>query len=148
MAGGTEGVSGIVLEPLTLEEVQARIDGVPFSVFMGLRARSIEAERVVLEMKPRSEQLGNPEVGALHGGVLASLIDVSCSYAIIVPTRRSVVTVDLRVDYHRPAFGDHFTVEARPVNRGRTLSVAQAEIRNGEGKLIASGRAVLMQPKI
>ena len=134
-----------VLVPFTAEEVQQRIDKVPFSSFLGLRAERAEADGVELSARVRPEMLGNPEVGAVHGGILASVLDVACSYAVIVPTRRSVVTVDLRIDYHRPGFGNGFSTRAWLVNRGRTLSVAEGEVRDGEGKLVASGRALLMQ---
>ena len=130
--------------PFTAGEVQQRIDNVPFSSFLGLKAEKIGADGIELSARLRPEMLGNPEVGAVHGGIFASVLDVACSYAVIVPTRRSVVTVDLRVDYHRPGFGDSFSVRAWLINLGRTLSVAEGEVRNGEGKLVASGRAVLM----
>jgi len=129
----------------TAEEVQRRIDGVPFSDWLGLRAESIDNDRIVLRMEKCHPHLGNPEVGAVHGGVLASMMDIACSYVLIVPTRRSCVTVDLRIDYHRPAFGNSFVVEAWPVNRGRTITVAEGAIRDEERRLITSGRALLMQ---
>lgn len=133
--------------PLTVREVQERIARVPFSTFLGLRVEKAGRDGIELSMRLRPEMLGNPEVGAIHGGVFASVLDVACSYAVIVQTRHSVITVDLRTDYHRPGFGDYFSVTASIINSGRTLSVAQGEVRNIDGKLIASGRAVVMRPR-
>ena len=62
--------------------------------------------------------------------MLASIVDVACSYSIIAPTRRSVVTVDLRVDYHRPGFGD------RAVWHGERLVATIRKGRDGKQEVV------------
>lgn len=126
-------------------DIQARIARVAFSAWLDIRAESVDGDRVVLSVAVRPDMAGNPETGAIHGGILASLIDVACSYAIIAPTRQSVATVDLRIDFHRVPRAKTLRIESNAVHQGRTISVAEAKIIEPDGRLIASGRAVLSQ---
>ncbi len=55
---------------------------------------------------PYSERLvGNPENGVLHGGAVTTLIDSVCGLAVLsgLPEPRHIATVDLRIDYLKPA---------------------------------------------
>jgi uncharacterized protein (TIGR00369 family) len=58
---------------------------------------------------PYDEKLvGNCETRVLHGGAISSLLDTTCGAAVFiklaVPTR--IATLDLRIDYLRPATPD------------------------------------------
>ena len=130
---------------LTAEEVQGRIDGTPFFCWLGVRAKTVTPKRIVLTADTAAEMFGNPEVGAVHGGVFASLIEIACSYTVIAPTARTAATVDLRVDYHRPGIGSHFTVAATPIRRGRTVTLSEAQVMDDHGRVVASGRAMMIQ---
>ena len=46
----------------------------------------------------------------------------------------------IAVDYHRPASGGPLHIHARVVKIGRTLSVADSEVRSPDDVLLASGR--------
>jgi uncharacterized protein (TIGR00369 family) len=49
--------------------------------------------------------VGNPETGVLHGGPITSLMDACCGAAVFMKLRSPVpiATLDLRIDYLRPA---------------------------------------------
>jgi len=49
--------------------------------------------------------IGNPKTGHVHGGVITSLLDTICGLAAIsaVPATAGVSTLDLRIDYLKPA---------------------------------------------
>jgi uncharacterized protein (TIGR00369 family) len=59
----------------------------------------------VLRLPYHERLVGNPETGVLHGGAVTTLIDTACGLAAITapdePSR--VATLDLRIDYLRPA---------------------------------------------
>ncbi|MCZ6886089.1 MAG: PaaI family thioesterase [Alphaproteobacteria bacterium] len=57
-----------------------------------------------------------------------------------------IPTVDLGVDYHRPALQGALTVEARVIKLGRTISAAEAFVYDSDGALLASGRGVYHSP--
>jgi uncharacterized protein (TIGR00369 family) len=76
----------------------------------------------------------------VHGGVLGALIDTAADFAIAAKLGRAVPTVDLRIDYHLPARQGDLRARARIIRLGGTLAVAEAEVFDGEGRLVASGR--------
>lgn len=134
---------------LTVEELQALLDPLPHLAWLGVRVVHTCADEVRLEAALPPAAMGNPDIGAVHGGVVASLVDIVSTCAMSVPSRRrDIVTIDMRVDFHRPAFGDRFMLRGWIVNQGRTVTVCQGEVRNPEGKLIASGRVLAMFAKL
>jgi uncharacterized protein (TIGR00369 family) len=58
---------------------------------------------------PFAEHLvGNPETRVLHGGVITTLMDATCGASVMMKRRAPVpiATLDLRIDYLRPATPD------------------------------------------
>ena len=111
----------------------------PFQNFLGLELVHADDESVVIRLPERDELHRGPKGRQFHGGVISSLIDIAGSYAVEVAVGGDAPTVDLRIDYLRPASG-LLTATGRVVKRGRTLCVADVEIRDSEQRLIAVGR--------
>lgn len=114
----------------------------PFHQFLGLTFKETEPGVVELRLPFREELVSNPAIPYLHGGVIAALLDIAGDYAIATRLGRGVPTVDMRVDYLRAAGREPLTAHARVVKLGRSLGVADSEVRNAEGQLIAVGRVV------
>ena len=53
---------------------------------------------------------------------------------------RWVATIDLRVDYLRPALKGDLVALARAIKVGRTVGVADVELRDSKGAVVAIGR--------
>ena len=89
---------------------------------------------------------GNSEradgAGQAHGGAIATLIDSTATYACCIMLGRAVPTINLRVDYLRPAGGEEMVATATVRRAGRTVSVVDVDVMAG-GKLVAIGRADL-----
>jgi uncharacterized protein (TIGR00369 family) len=136
-------MSTAIVPAWTHEQLQARIDKAVFNAWLGLRLLDWDASGIRLGLKVRPEALGHATLQALHGGILASMVDTACSMAVIVRTGESVFTVDMRVDYLRPATSAEYTVRGEIVRLGRTLATADAHVFAADGKVVASGRAVL-----
>ncbi len=128
----------------TVEEMQARIDRTPFAHWLGLVVESSDENGVVIRMPSRLDLQGSPSTKALHGGVTAALIDTGGSYAVMASTGRSIVTIDMRVDYHRAAISTEYRVKGTIVRLGKTLATADSHLYDVEGTLIASGRVAVM----
>lgn len=82
--------------------------------------------------------------GALHGGAVATLVDVVGTLAIMSADRehRPGVSTDLNVSWFSPApGGSTVLVEATVLKSGRTLAFVQVDVRREkEGALVAQGR--------
>jgi uncharacterized protein (TIGR00369 family) len=129
-------------EPLTLERLQAYLDNSPFIAFMRMRAKAIEPERetVVLELPMRAEFERGKGTGQYHGGVIATFIDVAGDFALALVVGGPVPTINLRVDYLRPATRTALTATARVRRAGRTVGVVDVDVHDDNGKLVAVGR--------
>jgi len=73
---------------------------------------------------------------------LGALIDVTADFMIAARAGAPAPTVDLRVDYHRAARPGNLRAVGRIIRMGGTFSTAEAEIYDGDSKLIASGRGL------
>ncbi len=129
-------------EPIAIEreQLEEMLRIAPFHQWLGLEIQSYSADQLQLLMPWREEIVSNPMLGAAHGGVLASLIDLTGLYTLLAMGAKVKATADLRVDYHRPATSGPLTATGRIVKIGRQISVAETHITGPEGKLVASGR--------
>lgn len=116
----------------------------PFHRWLGLKVASVTAEAIEICLPWREELVSNPGLNATHGGILASLIDLSGLYAVLAAGGAASATADLRVDYHRPAMPGRLTARSRVVKLGRRLSVADTDVLDEAGALVASGRGAYL----
>lgn len=78
---------------------------VPHHTALGLSLVSCVPGKAVIELPYDERFIGNPSTRVIHGGVITSLLDsVSgcAAFSALDPIRR-VATLDLRIDYMRPA---------------------------------------------
>lgn len=127
-----------------LETWQAYLDISPFQRWLGLKVEEAEEGRLVVALRWREEFVSNPATKSMHGGILASLIDLGGLYAVLTAKAVATATVDLRVDYHRPASGGELRSTSRVIKLGSKVSTAETEIVAEDGKLVASGRGVYL----
>lgn len=98
------------------------------------------------------EALRNPN-GAIHGGVIASLIDAGAFEAMLMTEEYQTIvreqggslsTLDLRVRYLRPLAGDVAICQSKITRLGKRIVHASGEVRNSAGKEIAFGETIMM----
>lgn len=128
--------------PLTLEELQALASHGPFNHWLGITIVRVDHVGVELTAMWREEFVANPDGGYTHGGILASLVDIATHHAVAVRVGRRLPTIDLRVDYHRPARRGNLTARASVVRHGAWIACADAEIFDTTNQIVASGRGV------
>ena len=127
-------------EQMTPEQVDQLLRRGPFHQWLGVKVLKVEADGIELKATWREEWVVNPDRRYTHGGILAALVDVAADWAMVTRTRRGVPTIDMRVDYHSPAFPGDLTLRGKVVRMGSQFSCAEAQIFDAQGKLLASGR--------
>ncbi len=82
--------------------------------------------QLAFEIQPHHTQ----HLGVVHGGAIATLADHCGWYAVISELERGFtsVTIELKINYLKPAKGNHLVAEARVVNRTRRTAFATIEI--------------------
>lgn len=122
------------------------IDNHGYLGWLGIRIEAFDDGRAVLRL-PRDEKLENPGSGAVHGGVVATMVDLASAIALRntfdEPAGGSLTTTDLNVSYLRPARGD-LLATGDVVRAGGTTGVAQVtvegEASESEDPVVAVGR--------
>ncbi len=81
------------------------IAGTPQAQALGMRVVSIGEARAVVEVDWRADLVGDPETGVIASGVVTTLLDNTCGVAAFAALKEpsSTATLDLRIDYMRPA---------------------------------------------
>jgi uncharacterized protein (TIGR00369 family) len=126
------------------ETLAAMVEGCAFHRWLGVRLKALGADGVAIELPWREEFSSDPEIHYAHGGVLASFIDLAADYAVAARLGRGVPTIDLHVDYHRPAFPGALLARASVVKLGGTVGAAEARVYDEKGALVASGRGLFL----
>jgi uncharacterized protein (TIGR00369 family) len=125
---------------LTIAQLNERLSISPFHQWLGLRITAADSHELTLEMPWRHEVVSNPLLSSAHGGILAALIDLTGLYAILAAGGVARATINMQVDFHRPATPGRLRSIGRPIKLGRQLSVAETRVLDDEGKLLSSGR--------
>jgi len=127
---------------LSAEDIQGYLDGSPFMSFLGLRVASVDHDRaeltVTMPMRPEIER--GAGTAQFHGGPIAAFIDCVGDFAVALVVGGGVPTINIRIDYLRPAVGKSITGTARVRRSGRTVTVVDVDVFDEAGALVAVGR--------
>ncbi len=131
-----------VTQPLTAAQIQQMLDVSPFNLFLGLTVVMADPAKQEITMKStmRPEFERRPGSKQWHGGVIASVIDTAGDFAVGMMVGRGLPTVNFRVDYLRPAIDTALVVIARVRRAGKSVGVADVDVFDEKGALLAVGR--------
>ena len=92
------------------------------------------------------KQLHYNAVGALHGAVYASAIEVATYWAVYcaAPENSGLVALDLHVDDLATTEGDRILIAAKMKKAGKTIFLSEATITDTTGKQLAYGTSKQM----
>jgi uncharacterized protein (TIGR00369 family) len=136
-----------------LELMQAAMAGtIPLAAIshtMPMRLTCVESGRVGMDVQADDRHL-NP-MGGVHGGFAATILDsvTGCAVHTMLDAGIGYGTVDLHVKMLRPIPKDRpLAAEGRVLHLSRTLGVAEGEIRDSDGKLLAhaSCSCIIIRP--
>ena len=126
----------------TADELQTRLVANHFNEWMGLKIVGLDEDKIEITMTWRDEMISNPKARVTHGGILGALVDVTADFMIAAKLGAPAPTVDMRIDYHRAAMPGDLKAVGRIIRIGGTFSTAEAEVFDGDCKLVASGRGL------
>ncbi len=103
MTEETDALSSLIGRPP--KEVGELIAGLPFAKALGMRLVSSGDGEAVLSIPYHQDMIGDPETGVISGGVVTALLDTCGGIAAMASATKpaSAATLDLRIDYMRPA---------------------------------------------
>lgn len=137
-----------------IEQLQAMVDGVipppPISSHIGLEFVSVADGDVVMTAQP-DESHYNP-IGSVHGGFFATVLDSVCGCAVhsTLPAGVGYTSLEIKVSFLRPITAETGTVTAHGwvTRRGKSASFAEADIRDSEGRVLATATStcLIIQP--
>lgn len=119
---------------------------IPFNHYLGIKVETAANGAARLFLPYRSEFTGDARRPALHGGILSTLIDTCGGMAVwtCCQVEDRIATIDMRVDYLRPAPQTEIVAESRVRLMGNRVGNVQTRVftREFPDKIIAEGRAV------
>jgi uncharacterized protein (TIGR00369 family) len=135
-------VSEKAAPPLTAADIQKHFDGSPFMSFLGLRVATVDYERgeLTVTMPMRAEIERGAGTAQFHGGPIAAFIDCVGDFAVALVVGGGVPTINIRIDYLKPAVGTSITGTARVRRSGRTVTVVDIDVYDEANALVAIGR--------
>jgi uncharacterized protein (TIGR00369 family) len=150
----------IVFEPEFVAGVkQIFEENIVFNRVLGLKITSILPHEVHARIDMRPELVGHYSFNRVHGGVISAALDAMGGLAVMaaigarhmdepVVTRlqrfAKLGTIDLRIDYLRPAIGEFFTMSAEVLRLGSRVASVRMMFLGADGKLLATGAAAYM----
>jgi uncharacterized protein (TIGR00369 family) len=117
-----------------------------FTAHCGLTPVSLEPGRFVTRVHLEAHHL--QQDGFVHAGLLATLADHTAGYASysLVPKNRRILTVEYKINFLNPAWGDYVECRARVLKPGKTLLVVESEVFavRGEEETLAAKALLTM----
>ena len=122
----------------------AKANRPPIMVTLGMKVVRLGGGEATLSMEV-DKRFHNP-MGTLHGGIMTDLADACMGLATMSTLHEgeTFTTLELKMNFLRPVYQDKIVCEAKVLHRGRTIALAEAAVRNSEGKEVARGVATQM----
>ena len=117
----------------------------PLHRWLGVELLHADAGDVEVRLPFREEFLASDDRSNIHGGIISTLADLTTCFAMMSSTGKDAPNMSLQVDYLRMVGPDtDLIAHGKAVKTGRTVGVADVEIRTPEGRLVAVGRSTLV----
>lgn len=157
MTKNTQTTAVVAFEPEFIEGLRDIFEEkIVFNQLLGLKITTVLPERVVTRIEMKPDLVGHYAYNRLHGGVISAGLDATGALAVMAaigarhmtetPEQRlhrftKLGTIDLRVDYLRPAIGSHFELRAKVLRLGSRVASTQMEFWSPDGQLLSVGSA-------
>lgn len=125
------------------EMLEGRAPMPPAARLLGWELLAIDADAGSIEVAfEASDEFTNP-VGDIQGGLLAAMLDDTLGPALVgtLPADQFAPTLDLHVQFVRPARPGRLVGRGRVVRKGRSVAFLAGELSDDDGQLLAVATA-------
>ena len=133
------------INPEYVERVNQLVNNSPYFSLISMKLRDAGIGYSVVEIDIDKKHL--QPFGFVHGGVFSSIIDAATFWAVyygVEDQTTGLTSVDLKLNYLVPVASGKLIARGRQIRLGKTLGYADAEVTNGENKIVAHGTSTLM----
>jgi uncharacterized protein (TIGR00369 family) len=112
---------------------------------LGFRLIKVGPGTATMELMADTEVHANP-MGTIHGGVLCDIADaaIGTAHATSLEEGESFTSIDLQINFFRPAWHGRIRAVAKPVNVGRQISRYVCDILRDDDKPVAQVTSTVM----
>ncbi|MCJ8302823.1 PaaI family thioesterase [Shewanella sp.] len=136
-------VKKIVKQATALNDFSHLLAHVPYTNFIGMNVERF-GDELVFRLPAKDENIGNPTLPAIHGGVIAGFMEMSAIVQLMVfmHTSRVPKVVDFSIDYLRAGYHKDTFAECKITRQGRRVANVSINCwQTNRKKLIATARA-------
>ncbi|RPJ38350.1 MAG: PaaI family thioesterase [Deltaproteobacteria bacterium] len=120
------------------------VETAPYYQLLQIRLEEIDAGFARFRMPFRRELM--QAYGVAHGGAITSLADTAVAFALmtLIQPGERVTTVEMKINILAPVVEGELIGESRVIQKGKRLALADMDVKDEKGKLIAKGLATYM----
>jgi uncharacterized protein (TIGR00369 family) len=126
--------------------IEGRAAAPPAAALLGWELVSVDPDAGTIEVAfTATNQFLNP-VGVIQGGFLTAMLDDTLGPALVATLGpdQFALTVDLHVQFLRPARPGRLTGRGRVVRRGQDVAFLAGELRDDSGQIVAAATATAL----
>jgi uncharacterized protein (TIGR00369 family) len=116
----------------------------PIAKLVGFRLTGYEQGRTVFELEA-GPQHANP-MGTLHGGILCDVADAAMGTAVATTLQEgeTFTTLELKINFLKPIWNAKLLATGKVVRRGKTICLAECDVTDEKGSLVARASSTCM----
>jgi uncharacterized protein (TIGR00369 family) len=124
--------------------VRGEVPPPPIGKLLGMRLVEVAPGQARFELDA-DHRHSNP-MGTLHGGILCDIADAAMgiAFASTLEEGDSFATLELKINFLKPVWTTKLTARGRVVKRGQTVGMAECDVTNSEGELVARASCTCM----
>ncbi|HEX9039213.1 MAG TPA: PaaI family thioesterase [Ktedonobacterales bacterium] len=126
------------------DKPEDKLDYAPVADLIGFQLAERGDGRAVVTFHP-STRHSNP-MGTLHGGVICDIADAAmgAAYSTTLQDDESFTTLEIKINFLKPVWRAALRAEGWVVKAGRTIGLAECDIYDEGGSLVARATSTNM----
>lgn len=126
-----------MIDRVFTDAVKERFDASAFNEWFGAELLRMGDGEIEVALEVRAKHL-NPG-GIIHGGVIASLLDIAIGLALRtgLPVEFAHVTTQLNISYLKPCRQGRVVATGTAIHQGRRTGYGEASLTDDRGRLLA-----------